>query len=39
MSQHRTAQGRMVDMSALAARNEKTRAVGNMKVKIGRAHV
>ena len=32
MSQHRTAQGRMVDMSALAARNEKTRAVGNMKV-------
>ena len=32
MSQHRTAQGRMVDMAALAARNEKTRAVGNMKV-------
>ena len=32
MSQHRTAQGRTIDMAALAARNEKTRAVGNMKV-------
>lgn len=32
MSQYRTAQGRTIDMSALAARNEKTRAVGNMKV-------
>ena len=29
---YRTAQGRTVDMIALAAKNEKTRAVGNMKV-------
>ena len=32
MAQYRTAQGRTVDMSTLAAKNEKTRAVGNMKV-------
>lgn len=32
MSKYRTAQGRVVDMSALSTRNEKTRAVGNMNV-------
>jgi hypothetical protein len=32
MAVHRTAQGKMVDMSRLASRNEKTRAVGNMNV-------
>jgi hypothetical protein len=32
MKQHRSAQGKMIDMAALAARNEKVRAVGNMKV-------
>lgn len=32
MSNYRTAMGKSIDMSALAARNEKTRAVGNMKV-------
>lgn len=32
MSKYRTAQGKMVDMSALMAQNERTRAVGNMKV-------
>lgn len=32
MAGHRTAQGKMVDMSQLAARNEKVRAVGNMNV-------
>ena len=32
MTQYRTAQGRSVDMSRLMAKNEKTRAVGNMKV-------
>ena len=32
MSNYRTAMGKHVDMSALASRNEKTRAVGNMKV-------
>lgn len=32
MTSYRTAQGRTLDMSALAAKNEKTRAVGNMKV-------
>lgn len=32
MSKYRTAQGKMLDMSALAAKNEKTRAVGNMRV-------
>lgn len=32
MAVYRSAQGRMIDMSALAARHEKTRAVGNMKV-------
>ena len=32
MSKYRTAQGKMVDMSALQAKNERTRAVGNMKV-------
>lgn len=32
MSKYRTAQGKIVDMNALAARNEKTRAVGNMSV-------
>jgi hypothetical protein len=32
MSKFRTAQGRTLDMAALAAKNEKARAVGNMKV-------
>lgn len=32
MSKHRTAMGKTVDMSALIAKNEKTRAVGNMGV-------
>ena len=32
MTNYRTALGKVVDMSALAAKNEKTRAVGNMKV-------
>ena len=32
MAVYRTAQGRMIDMSALAARHERTRAVGNMNV-------
>lgn len=31
MSKYRTAMGRTVDMEAMATRNEKTRAVGNMK--------
>lgn len=29
---YRSAQGKIVDMAALAAKNEKVRAVGNMKV-------
>ena len=32
MGVYRTALGKTIDMSALAAKNEKTRAVGNMKV-------
>jgi len=32
MAKYRTAQGKIVDMSQLAARNETTRAVGNMRV-------
>lgn len=32
MAKYRTALGKVVDMSTLAAKNEKTRAVGNMKV-------
>ena len=32
MATHRTAMGKTVDMSAILARNEKTRAVGNMNV-------
>jgi hypothetical protein len=32
MANYRTAMGKSVDMSALSAKNEKTRAVGNMKV-------
>lgn len=32
MAVYRSALGKTVDMSALVARNEKTRAVGNMKV-------
>lgn len=32
MPAYRTAQGKMVDMSQLVARNEKVRAVGNMNV-------
>ena len=49
MAQYRTAQGKNIDMAALAAKNERTRAVGNMNVnargdtidgrEIGRAHV
>lgn len=31
MKQYRSAQGKIVDMAALAARNERVRAVGNMK--------
>lgn len=31
MAVYRTAQGKMIDMAALASKNEKTRAVGNMK--------
>ena len=32
MANYRTAMGKVVDMAALTAKNEKTRAVGNMKV-------
>ena len=32
MATHRTAMGKSVDMSAILAKNEKTRAVGNMSV-------
>jgi hypothetical protein len=32
MPSYRTAQGKSLDMAALAARNERTRAVGNMSV-------
>lgn len=32
MGNYRSAQGKIVDMASLAARNQKTRAVGNMKV-------
>ena len=32
MTKYRTALGKTVDMSVLAAKNEKVRAVGNMKV-------
>ena len=32
MANYKTAMGKVVDMSALTAKNEKTRAVGNMKV-------
>lgn len=32
MTKHRTAQGKIIDMSQIAARNEHVRAVGNMKV-------
>lgn len=32
MAKYRTALGKVVDMSILAAKNEKTRAVGNMRV-------
>ena len=32
MSKYRTAQGKVVDMTQLAAKHEKTRAVGNMSV-------
>ena len=32
MTIHRTAMGKTVDMSAILAKNEKTRAVGNMSV-------
>ena len=32
MATHRTAMGKTVDMSAILAKNEKTRAVGNMSV-------
>ena len=32
MGKYRTANGKTVDMAALAAKNEKVRAVGNMKV-------
>ena len=32
MANYKTAMGKVVDMAVLAAKNEKTRAVGNMKV-------
>ena len=32
MANYKTAMGKTVDMAVLAAKNEKTRAVGNMKV-------
>lgn len=32
MSKYRTAMGKMIDMSTLAAQNERVRAVGNMNV-------
>lgn len=32
MGKYRTAQGKVIDMNALSAKNERTRAVGNMKV-------
>jgi hypothetical protein len=32
MKQYRTAQGKTLDMAALAAKNERVRAVGNMRV-------
>lgn len=32
MANYKTAMGKVVDMAALTAKNEKTRAVGNMKV-------
>jgi hypothetical protein len=32
MTKYRSAQGKTIDMSVLAARNERTRAVGNMNV-------
>lgn len=32
MSKHRSAMGKVVDMSAIVAKNEKVRAVGNMSV-------
>ncbi len=32
MRNHRSAQGKIIDMAALAAKNERVRAVGNMKV-------
>lgn len=32
MAIHRTAMGKTIDMSALQSKNERTRAVGNMKV-------
>ena len=32
MTMHKTAAGKTVDIAALAAKNEKVRAVGNMKV-------
>lgn len=32
MAQYRSAQGKVIDMNALITKNEKVRAVGNMKV-------
>ena len=32
MSNYRSAQGRVIDMNSMALKNEKVRAVGNMKV-------
>ena len=32
MSKYRTAQGKTIDMAALVSKNERARAVGNMKV-------
>ena len=31
MATHRTAMGKQIDMNALRSKNEKTRAVGNVK--------
>ena len=36
---YRTAQGRLVDMGAMFLQNEKTRAVGNMKVNARGDHI
>lgn len=39
MPKRRTAQGKMIDMGALIAKNENVRAVGNMKVNARGDHI